>query len=142
MLMTGALCALTLLVAAFAVPSNGVVLAAMACFGFFIAWFFVGGTTARQKHTANELMGRVYGAMSMAFQAAQAVGNAVGAALVLLLSYRSIANLCAAILALTALYLSTRRAWPAPGRAPKRRRPTAGSAAAPRSDNALDHARP
>ncbi len=110
-LMTGALCALALLIAAFAVPSNGVVLAAMTCFGFFISWFFVGGITTRQKHTPNELMGRVYGAISLAFQAAQAAGNAIGAALVPLLSYRSMAYLCAAVLALTALYLLTRRAW-------------------------------
>jgi MFS family permease len=110
-LMAGSLCALALMIAAFAVPSNGVVLAAMACFGFFIAWFFVGGTTTRQKHTPNELMGRVYGAISMAFQAAQAAGNAIGAALVLLLSYRNMAYLCAAVLALTALYLGTRHAW-------------------------------
>jgi MFS family permease len=111
MLMAGALCALALLVAAFAAPSDGVVLSAMGCFGFFIAWFFVGGTTTRQKHTPNELMGRVYGAISMAFQAAQAAGNAIGAALVLLLSYRNLAYLCAAVLALTALYLATRQAW-------------------------------
>ena len=57
------------------------------------------------------MMGRVYGAMSMAFQAAQAAGNAVGAALVLLLAYRNMAYLCAAVLAFTALYLGTRRAW-------------------------------
>jgi MFS family permease len=139
LLMAGALCALALLIAAFAVPSDGVVLTAMACFGFFIAWFFVGGTTARQKHTPNELMGRVYGAISMAFQAAQAAGNAIGAALVLLLSYRNMAYLCAAILALTALYLGTRRAWHlAPERTPNLAKKThTGSAIA--SGNQYPH---
>lgn len=110
-LMTGALCALALLIAVFAVPSDGVVLVAMACFGFFISWFFVGGTTTRQKHAPNDLMGRISGVMSMAFQAAQAAGNVLGAVLVLLLAYRNIAYFAAAVLALTAFYLATRRAW-------------------------------
>jgi MFS family permease len=105
-LMACGLIAMALLTAVIAVPAAIVVAVAMAAFGFFIAWFFVGGSTTRQKHTPNELMGRVYGAMSLVMQTSQAAGNAVGAALALLLSYRNLAFLCAAVLALTAIYLA------------------------------------
>jgi MFS family permease len=56
-LMICALFALALLTAGFAVPVIAVVGVAMAGFGFFISWFFVGGSTTRQKHTPSELMG-------------------------------------------------------------------------------------
>lgn len=87
----------------------------MAGFGFFISWFFVGGSTTRQKHTPSELMGRVYGGMSLVMQASQAAGNALGALLVLLMSYQYLAYLSAGALALAALYLTAsqpqRKSW-------------------------------
>lgn len=95
--------ALAPLTAAFAVPVIAVVSVAMAGFGFFISWFFVGGSTTRQKHTPSELMGRVYGGMSLVMQASQAAGNALGALLVLLMSYQRLAYLSAGALALAAL---------------------------------------
>jgi MFS family permease len=103
-LMACGLLGLALAGAAFAVPTLGAVTVAMAGFGFFISWFFVGGSTIRQKHTPSELMGRVYGAVSLVMQASQAAGNALGALLVVLMFYRDLVYLCAAILALTALY--------------------------------------
>jgi MFS family permease len=100
--------------AAFALPTLAAVAVAMAGFGFFISWFFVGGSTIRQKNTPNELMGRVYGAVSLVMQASQAAGNALGALLVLVLFYRDLAYLCSATVALAALYL----ALAGPGRSP------------------------
>ncbi|HEY7262809.1 MAG TPA: MFS transporter [Trebonia sp.] len=105
-LMIWGLFALALLTAAFAVPVLAVVGVAMAGFGFFISWFFVGGSTTRQKHTPRELMGRVYGAVSLVMQASQAAGNALGALLILLMPYQRLAYLSAGALAVAAVYLA------------------------------------
>jgi MFS family permease len=91
-----------------AMPSSGAVFGAMAVFAVSLPWFFVGVATRTQKNTPNELMGRVAGAQSLAIQAPQALGNLAGAGLVLALSYRSLACLLGAVIALTALYLGTR----------------------------------
>jgi MFS family permease len=115
-LMTGGLIALALLTAAFALPSLLAVGAAMAGFGFFIAWFFVGGSTIRQRSTPSELMGRVYGALSLVMQVSQAGGNAIGALLVVLVFYRNLIYACASVLVLTALYLAVRKPPTADGR--------------------------
>lgn len=97
-----------------AIPSLWIVFGAMAVFSVSLPWFLVGAATLLQKNTPNELMGRVAGARSLAIQAPQAIGSLAGAGLVLAFSYRGLAYLLAAIIALTTLYLGSRSArWTA-----------------------------
>jgi MFS family permease len=98
-----------------ALPSSWAVFGAMAVFAVSLPWFLVGTATLMQKNTPDEVMGRVHGARSLVVQAPQAIGNLVGAGLVLALSYRNLAYLLAVIIALTALHLGRRTAqWTAP----------------------------
>ena len=94
----------------FAVPSTPVVLCGIALLGCGLPWFFIGSTTLIQKATPLDLVGRVSGANSLAVMTPQALGNLLGAALVLVLPYQLLAMLAAAAVALTALYLGSRPA--------------------------------
>jgi len=99
----------------FAVPSTPVVLGAIMLLGCSLPWFFIGASTLLQKATPLDMVGRVSGANSLAVQLPQALGNLSGAALILVVPYRVFALLVAATVALTALYLGTRRSLsPAP----------------------------
>jgi len=57
-----------------------------------------------------DLVGRVSGANTLAAMIPQALGNMVGAALVIALPYKLIALLLAALLALTTAYVASRPA--------------------------------
>lgn len=98
-----------------------VVLAGSVAFGIALPWAVTGALTALQRHTPVELMGRVRGAADVAVTGPQTAGIAVGAGLVAVAPYWLLCYLGAALLAVTALYLGTRRAQrrePAPAGAP------------------------
>jgi MFS family permease len=108
MLVVLALAAFGLLCFGFASASSAVVLGTFVLFGLVLAWLFTGVSTVFQKHTPNELMGRVNGVVGLAAQVPQAVGNVLGAALITLLFYRDLCYLTGAFVLLFALYLGTR----------------------------------
>jgi MFS family permease len=101
------LCGLSALV--MAVPEDAVVMAGALVFGLGLPFVIVGAMTAVQLNTPNELMGRVSGVNNFLVTGGQSLGIAVGAALISVLYYRDLLYVAAGVLALTALYLITRR---------------------------------
>ena len=102
-----ALCSLSALV--MAAPVDAVVLLGALLFGLGLPFVIVGAITAVQLHTPNELIGRVSGANEFLITGGQSLGIAVGAALISVLYYRDLAYIAAAVVALAAVYLVTRR---------------------------------
>ncbi|MEY9873609.1 MFS family permease [Streptacidiphilus sp. MAP12-33] len=94
---------------AFAVPATAVVLLGALLLGFALPCIIVGSMTAIQLTTPNELLGRVSGADVFLTTSGQALGMAAGSALITTVFYRDIAFAGAALLAVSALYLVTRR---------------------------------
>lgn len=92
-----------------AVPVTAVVLTAQSLLGLGLPWIVVGATTAVQRWTPNALLGRVSGADGFLVTAGQAIGIAVGAALISVLYYRDLCYIAAAVLLLTAGQLAFRR---------------------------------
>ena len=92
-----------------AVPVDVVVLLGALVFGLGLPFVIVGAITAVQLNTPSELMGRVSGANGFLVTGGQSLGIAVGAALISVLYYRDLVYIAAGVLALTALYLATRR---------------------------------
>lgn len=108
MLVVIAMAAVGLLCVALASPDDLVVLLALALFGFFLAWLFVGVNTIFQKCTPNALMGRVGGVVELSVQVPQAAGNILGAVLISVFFYRDLCYLTAAFVLLVTVVLGTR----------------------------------
>jgi MFS family permease len=108
MLVVTALGAFGLLCFACISGSTAAIMAAVALFGFFLAWLFVGVGTIFQKRTPNELMGRVNGVAELSVQIPQALGNVLGAALIAVVFYRDLCYAMGVFVLLVALYLGTR----------------------------------
>ncbi|WP_052443274.1 MFS transporter [Streptacidiphilus neutrinimicus] len=94
---------------AFAAPLTAVVLVGSLCMGFALPCIIVGSMTAIQLSTPKDLLGRVSGADIFLTTCGQALGMATGSALITAVFYRDIAYAAAALLAVSALYLVTRR---------------------------------
>jgi MFS family permease len=109
-LMTLGLTLFTAACSLLAIPSTPVALSAIALLGCSIPWFLIACSTAIQKATPMDLVGRVSGANTLAAMIPQSLGNMVGAALVVALSYKLIALLLASLLALTTAYVASRPA--------------------------------
>ena len=93
---------------AMAVPVDAVVVGAALVFGLGVPFVVVGAMTSIQLNTPSELLGRVSGADNFLITTGQALGIGAGATLVQVLSYRGLAYCAAALLVLSALYLTTR----------------------------------
>jgi len=85
------------------------VLAAMAVLGLCIVWINVGAITLIQRRTPGPLIGRVDAALEFAITVPQAVSIAAGAALIAVVSYRILLVAMAAVIAVSACYLASRR---------------------------------
>ncbi|WP_051944530.1 MFS transporter [Streptacidiphilus rugosus] len=94
---------------ALAVPLTAVVLLGSLLLGFALPCIIVGSMTAVQLTTPKELLGRVSGADIFLTTTGQALGMATGSALISVVFYRDLAYAATALLALSALYLLTRR---------------------------------
>lgn len=92
-----------------AVPNQAVVLGGAVLSGFALPWVIVGAMTVVQKSTPNAMIGRVMGTVDLATQAPQSLGIAVGAALVDFVFYRDLCFIVAVGIAITAVYLATRK---------------------------------
>jgi MFS family permease len=137
----------------FVSASLPLVLVGIAVAGAGIAWLIVGFATAIQTRTPARLQGRVASAADTAVSTPQTISIALGAALISAVDYRLLVVVEAAVTALCALYLVTRRAAepataPAPSsppQSPSRALPSSALAPAPpgtetRSEPALDPA--
>ena len=137
----------------FVSASLPLVLVGIAVAGAGIAWLIVGFATAIQTRTPARLQGRVASAADTAVSTPQTISIALGAALISAVDYRLLVVVEAAVTALCALYLVTRRAAepataPAPSsppQSPSRALPSSALAPAPpgtetRSEPALDQA--
>ena len=93
-----------------AVPNQYVVLGGAAFFGLGLPLAIVGAMTAVQLYTPNALMGRVSGVDSLIVNGLQVIGISTGAALISTVYYRDLCYLVTAILAVSAVYIFTRRA--------------------------------
>jgi MFS family permease len=95
-----------------AVPSLGVVLVGFVLAGVGIVWALVAFNTALQLRTPLAIQGRVSAAVDVSLSLAQTTSIATGAALSTLIDYRILLVAMAAVLALSAVYLLTRREPP------------------------------
>lgn len=86
-------------------PLLGVVFGGVVVVGFALPVFIVALNTLLQRRTPHHLMGRVSTASEVVLGTPQALSIAVGAALVTVLSYRSIYWICAAVIMAAAAYL-------------------------------------
>ena len=77
--------------------------------GVGIAWAVVALATAYQRRSPMEVQGRVNAAANMLFSVPQTISIAVGAALITVVDYRLLIVVMAAVFALAAVYLLTRR---------------------------------
>ncbi|GIJ27819.1 MFS transporter [Micromonospora qiuiae] len=87
---------------------TALVIAAMALLGLCIPWLVVGATTALQRRTPENLLGRASAAFEFAVTVPQTLSIAVGAALIALLDYRLLLGIVAAAVTVSAVYLVTR----------------------------------
>ncbi len=93
----------------FVTSSLSIVLCGIAIAGAGIAWLIVGFATAIQLRSPARLQGRVASASDTIVSTPQTVSIALGAALVSVVDYRALVVVEAAVTALCALYLWTRR---------------------------------
>jgi MFS family permease len=96
----------TLLLAGASLP---VVLAGKVLFGFGIPWIVVGAYTLLQRLTPDGLQGRAFSAAELLLGAPQTFSIAVGAALVTVVDFRALLLAEAAVIAVAALWLLSRR---------------------------------
>jgi MFS family permease len=96
----------------FVVPSLPVVFVGFLIAGIGITWAIVGFTTALQMRTPLAIQGRVSAASEISLSAAQTVSIATGAALSTAVDFRILLVLMAAVVAVSAVYLLTRREPP------------------------------
>lgn len=95
--------------ALFVVPSIAVVSAGFALAGVGVVWLIVGATTALQTRTPLAIQGRVSAAADISLSVAQAISIATGAALSTVVDFRILLGAMAGVVALSAVYLLTRR---------------------------------
>jgi MFS family permease len=93
-------------------PNESVVLGGTVVAGTGIVWAIVALATAYQVRSPHQVQGRVAAAANMLFSVPQTISIAVGAALITLVDYRVEIVAMAAVFALAAAYLLTRRAAP------------------------------
>jgi MFS family permease len=122
---------------AFVSSNLPLVLVGIAIGGAGVAWLIVGFGTAIQLRTPLRLQGRVSSATDVAIGIPQNVSIALGALLVSAVDYRVLVLVEAAVTALCAAYLASRRIAPAlatapapssPPRSPSRARPSSSPA--------------
>ena len=89
--------------------SMPIVFAGIALLGISLPWVIVGIYTVLQVETPDDLQGRVYSAADTVLSVPQTVSIGIGAGLVSIVDYRLLLVLIAAVLAVSALYLLTRR---------------------------------
>ena len=107
-------------------PQLAAVLAGCALLGASLSWIIVGIMTLMQRSTPPELMGRTDAAFTVGYAVPQTIAIAAGAGLIAVLNYRILLLAIAALMALAAAYLATRRE--------QRRAATAMPQAAPAGD--------
>ena len=90
-------------------PLTSAVLAGCALLGASLSWIIAGIMTLFQRRTPPELMGRTDAAFTFAYAVPQTVAIAVGAGLIAVLSYRILLLVIAAVMAIAAAYLGSRR---------------------------------
>lgn len=90
-------------------PTLTAVIPGMLLAGVGVPWLLVGYNTALQRLTPNALLGRVDAAASLLLGAPQAVSIAGGAALITVVNYRILLVSIAAVVAMSAVWLVTRR---------------------------------
>jgi MFS family permease len=90
-------------------PSLGLVLLAFPVAGVGLAWLIVGYATALQTRAPLAIQGRVASAADLAATLAQTTSIATGAALSVVVDYRVLLVVMAAVLGLSGVYLATRR---------------------------------
>ena len=88
------------------------VLAGSALLGASLSWIIAGIMTLFQRRTPPELMGRTDAAFTFCYAVPQTVAIAVGAGLIVVLPYRLMLLIIAAVMTLAAGYLTTRRDQP------------------------------
>lgn len=89
--------------------TTAVVMTAMALLGLCIVWFNTGATTLIQHRTPLPLIGRADAAISLGITLPQTLSIALGAALITILSYRTLLLVMAVLIGTSALYLSLGR---------------------------------
>jgi MFS family permease len=104
--------------ATFVSTSLPLVLGGVAVAGAGIAWLIVGFGTAIQLRSPARLQGRVAAAADTAISTPQTISIALGAALISAVDYRLLIVIEAAVTALCAVFLVTRRVDAAPSTAP------------------------
>jgi MFS family permease len=92
-----------------AVPNLPTVLVGFAIGGIALPWILVAATTALQRRSPREILGRVSGAFDLVLTLPQVTSIGVGAALIAIVGYRDLLFVIAAVMALAAIYLGTRR---------------------------------
>jgi MFS family permease len=96
------------------VPSLPVAMVGFAIAGVGLTWAIVGYTTALQIRTPLQIQGRVSAAAEISLSIAQTVSIATGAALSTFVDYRILLAAMAGVIAISAVYLVTRREPPIP----------------------------
>jgi predicted MFS family arabinose efflux permease len=96
------------------VPSLPVAMVGFAIAGVGLTWAIVAYTTALQLRTPLAIQGRVSAAAEISLSVAQTVSIATGAALSTFVDYRILLAAMAGVIALSAVYLVTRREPPIP----------------------------
>lgn len=96
------------------VPSLPVAMVGFAIAGVGLTWAIVGYTTALQLRTPLAIQGRVSAAAEISLSVAQTISIATGAALSTVVDYRILLAAMAGVIALSAVYLVTRREPPIP----------------------------
>jgi len=89
------------------VPNLVVDLAAMVLAGFVGPWIIVAATTAIQRRTPSEVLGRVFGAFQLSLTVPQVTSIGFGAALIAVVNYRILLLAVAVVAALAVGYLIT-----------------------------------
>jgi MFS family permease len=95
-----------------ALPNLAAVLAGFAIGGLALPWVLVSATTALQRRSPEQILGRVSGAFNLVLTIPQLVSIGVGAALITRVGYRELLIIVAAVMALSSAYLGTRRDEP------------------------------
>jgi MFS family permease len=108
-LMAGGLAACAAATLLLITGSLPLVLVAMAGIGLCVVWINVGAVTLIQRRTPGRLLGRVDATLEFAIVVPQAASIALGAALIAVVNYRVLLLAMAAVIALSAGYLASRR---------------------------------
>jgi MFS family permease len=83
-------------------------LAGMVLAGFATSWVGVAASTAIQRRTPPEVLGRVSGAFGLSLAVPQVLSVGLGAALIAVVSYRVLLAVIAVVVTVAAAYLASR----------------------------------